>query len=234
MFTNVSNPTIFGKGHHRGRQRDPAGRSAHLLRLPAHQLQAALLLPGRRSLRGRSRSLSRQPVTDRARLAGVAGRSARRRGDEHPRQPAQDPCVHLQLGSGRAVRRDLRGDPHVGRVDELQHRAADHHLRGHHPRRSRQHRRSLRRGDHHQLRVRVPRAADRPSRGQALALLRRDHPAGRDAEAVVQGRGRLRRDDRVRVHRPCHRLGDGRVGVDVRQDGLRQRAGSRTGSSSRR
>ncbi len=227
-------PDDLRQGDHRGRQRDPAGRSAHLLRLPAHELEAALLLPGRRSRRGRRGSLSREPVTYGARLAGVAGGPARRRGDEHPRQPAQDPCVHLQLGSGRVVRRDLRGDPHVRRVDELQHRAADHHLRGHHPRRSRQHRRSLRRGDHHQLRVRVPRAADRPSRGQAVALLRRDHPADRDAEAVVQGRGSssLGRSRAGSSSMPSSRRRPGRRGRPARRSP--ERAGSRTGSSSRR
>ena len=74
---------------------------------------------------------------------------------------------------------------------------------------------------------------DHPA-AQALALLRHDHPPDRAAEAVVQGRGRPRRDDRERVRRPRRRRGDGRLGVDVRQDGRPARAGSRTGSSSRR
>ena len=108
VFTNVSNPTIFGKGITGGANGIP---QADPLTFFGYQLtsskQLYFFLVGAVA-RGRRGSLSRQPVTDGARVAGVAGGPARRRGDEHPRQPAQDPCLHLQLGSGRPVRRDLR------------------------------------------------------------------------------------------------------------------------------
>ncbi len=44
----------------------------------------------------------------------------------------------------------------------------------------------------------------------------------------------FRGDDRDRLHRPCRGRGVGRVGLDVRQDGLRGGLALRTGSSSRK
>ena len=183
----------------------------------------------------RGGSLFRQPVTHGARLARVAGGSARRGGDEHPRQPAQDPRVRLRLrrwpGSSAAIYAAILTAAVstnysiglliiiyavviLGGLGSIAGVVVGAIIIN--------------------CTLRVPRAADRPSRVQALALLRGDHPADRAAEAVVQGRGRPRRHDRVRLHRSCHRAGvrPGRRGRPARRSPAR--AGSRTGSSSRR
>ncbi len=102
VFTNVANPTFFGKGIDGRRQRDPAARSADVLRLPDHHAPSRLyfFLLGAVFVVAAALYLANQSRTGRAWRASREDPLAAEV-MSMPVNRLEDPRVHLQLGSGR-------------------------------------------------------------------------------------------------------------------------------------
>ena len=122
------------QGPHGRTERDRGPRSVERVRLGALEARALLLLPARRlHARGRG-AVPAERVADRTSVEGAARGPARRRGDGHPREPAEDRGLHDRRRDGWARRVHLRGAAH-GRVPgQLRRGRPDHDLRDRHPR----------------------------------------------------------------------------------------------------
>ena len=114
-FVNNANPKVAGEGLTGGPNGIPGvdplnffGYKLHstkqyyfLLLIVFSLAMAGLLLP--------------EPLAHGPRLEGAAGGSARRRDDEHPRQPPEDHGLHVRRRDRRARGLHLRGHPDRGR-----------------------------------------------------------------------------------------------------------------------
>ena len=198
VFVLAANPTVAGKGLTGGPERHRRHRPADVLRLRAHEQDAAVLLPAPgRHARARRAALH-QRVPHRPRVARPPRGSARGRGDERAGQPAQADGVRVRRRDRGPHRVHLRGRPDGRQPGELRAAAPDHDLRDRDSRRHRQpDRRDPRRGRDQRL-VPVSRARE-PAGPSPPALLRRPPAAaGGRPSALVAARCRPGRRRRAR------------------------------------